>query len=183
MISTMHDDDSIDPETGDERKPMMITTYNDTKYGVDILEKMCRQYDVSRSSKRWPLTLFFHLLNVGANAMTIYKANTNIDFVNRLQFLKKLLFELIKPQMEYRVNLEMMPKQIKTRGKLLLKIEEAPQTQPPAPRAATGRCYLCGRARNKTTSTWCSKCTKWVCAEHLRNVCTECLQGVKKDHD
>ncbi|XP_046686312.1 uncharacterized protein LOC124371984 [Homalodisca vitripennis] len=59
MISTMHDDASIDPETGDERKPMIITSYNDTKYGVDILDKMCRQYDAARNSKRWPLTLFF----------------------------------------------------------------------------------------------------------------------------
>lgn len=179
MISTMHDDTSIDPETGPERKPMIISSYNDTKYGVDILDKMCRQYDASRNSKRWPLTLFFHVLNVGGvNAMTIYKANKNIDFINRLDFLKNLSFELMKPQMEHRITLEMIPKQIKARGKLLLKLDdgEAAQPHPQPPRTATtGRCYLCGRARNKTTRKSCIKCHKWVCVDHLQSVCIECL--------
>lgn len=44
-ISTMHHDAAIDPSTGDKKKPVIITTYNETKYGVDILDKMYRQYD------------------------------------------------------------------------------------------------------------------------------------------
>jgi hypothetical protein len=63
MISSMHDNAAIDEATGDDKKPVIITDYNDTKYGVDILDKMCRQY-VSKNAKRWPLTLFFHMLNV-----------------------------------------------------------------------------------------------------------------------
>ncbi|XP_046659127.1 piggyBac transposable element-derived protein 4-like [Homalodisca vitripennis] len=64
-ISTMHDNAAIYPATGDDRKPVIITTYNNTKYGVDVLDKMCRQYDTARNSRRWHLTLFFHVLNVG----------------------------------------------------------------------------------------------------------------------
>ncbi|KAG8324940.1 hypothetical protein J6590_079588 [Homalodisca vitripennis] len=73
--------------------------------------------------------------------------------------------------MEHRMTLEMIPKQIKTRGNLLLHPDEArpvrPQPQPPRA-ATTGRCYLCGRARNKTTRKSCSKCYKWVCVDHLQ---------------
>lgn len=124
----MHDNAAIDPATGDDRKPVVITTYNETKFGVDILDKMCRQYDTARNSRRWPLTLFFHVLNVGGvNALTIYKANQNTEFVNRRDFLKQLAFELIKPQIEFRISLASIPSQIKTRGRLLLQLEDASQ--------------------------------------------------------
>lgn len=38
----MHQDATNDPETGDEKKPVNLTSNNDTKYGVDILDEMCR---------------------------------------------------------------------------------------------------------------------------------------------
>lgn len=180
MISSMHDNTAIDETTGEQKKPVIITDYNDTKYGVDILDKMCRQYDVSRNSKRWPLTLFFHILNVGAvNAMIIYKSNNDIPFVNRLKFLKEVSFALLKPQIEHRISLEMIPRHIKTRGRLLLQLgnEEAHQPAQPTPQrtAVQGRCYLCGRARNKTTRKSCFKCNKWACLDHLKSVCVECV--------
>lgn len=65
VLSTMRDSKLIDPDTDDERKPMIITTYNQTKYGEDILDKMCSQYDTARNTRQWPLTLFYHILNVG----------------------------------------------------------------------------------------------------------------------
>lgn len=182
MISSMHNNVAIDEATGDQKKPVIISDYNDTKYGVDILDKMCRQYDASRNSKRWPLTLFFHILNVGGvNAMTIYKANNKITFVNRLNFLKEVSYALLKPQIQQRISLDMIPRHIRTRGELLLKpLEEGarqpqPQPQPQPQRTAVqGRCYLCGRARNKTSRKSCFKCNKWVCLDHLKSVCAEC---------
>jgi hypothetical protein len=39
MISSMHDNAAIDEATGDDKKPVIITDYNDTKCGVDILTK------------------------------------------------------------------------------------------------------------------------------------------------
>lgn len=42
-ISTMHEIGSIDPATGDHKKPVIINTYNETKFSVDILDEMSRQ--------------------------------------------------------------------------------------------------------------------------------------------
>lgn len=64
LLSTLHNDASIDQDTGDQQKPEMITFYNQTKYGVDRLDQMCSLYDVSRNSRRWPLTIFFNLINI-----------------------------------------------------------------------------------------------------------------------
>ncbi|XP_045508885.1 piggyBac transposable element-derived protein 4-like [Colias croceus] len=64
MMSSLHHDDEVDPESGDQRKPSIITFYNSTKSGVDVVDKLARTYDVSRNCKRWPLTVrsFFHLV-------------------------------------------------------------------------------------------------------------------------
>lgn len=59
MMSSLHHDDELDPESGDQRKPAIITFYNSTKSGGDVVDKLARTYDGSRNSKRWPLTVFF----------------------------------------------------------------------------------------------------------------------------
>ncbi|XP_036322196.1 piggyBac transposable element-derived protein 4-like [Rhagoletis pomonella] len=81
-MSTMHNDTAIDSDTGDQRKPEIITYYNRTKNGVDLVDKMCSLYDVSRNSRRWPLTKFYNLVNLSAlNALCIYTANSNYESV------------------------------------------------------------------------------------------------------
>lgn len=174
----MHDSKLIDPDTGDERKPMMTTTYNQTKYGVDILDKICRQYDTARNSRRWPLTLFVHFLNVGGvNALVVYRTNSKQNFVSRSGLIKELAFAMVRPQMEHRVSFDVTPREIKTRGKMLLKIEEDAQDRPPQAAQGTatkGRCFLSGRARNKTSRKRCATCSNWACADHIKNVCTRC---------
>lgn len=53
-------------------------------------------YSVSRVSCRWPLTLFFSLLNIGGiNSFIIYKANTD-DIIERRIYLKTLALFLMK---------------------------------------------------------------------------------------
>lgn len=175
-ISTMHNTKSIDADTGAERKPCIITTYNDTKHGVDILDKMCRQYDVSRNSRRWPLTLFFHIMNVaGVNALVIHRANKNYIEVIRREFLQNLALDLLKPAVHRRITQESLPREIKRRAKIFLGIEEeVAAVQPPT--SAMGRCFLCGRSRNKTTRRTCSKCNHWVCPEHQKIVCASCTE-------
>lgn len=62
----MHYDDEIDEETGDKKKPDIITFYNWTKIGVDLVDQLCQNYNVARNTKRWPMDVFYNLLNVAA---------------------------------------------------------------------------------------------------------------------
>ena len=66
LISSMHHDKKIDETTGEERKPDIITFYNSTKGGVDVVDMMMDEYSVFRNSRRWPLTVFFALLNISS---------------------------------------------------------------------------------------------------------------------
>jgi hypothetical protein len=75
----MHHDKAIDAETGDKLKPEVIRFYSRTKCGVNLLDQLCVTYDVSRNSRRWPLTVFFDLLNTaGINALTVHKIITTM---------------------------------------------------------------------------------------------------------
>ncbi|KAE9522205.1 hypothetical protein AGLY_017387 [Aphis glycines] len=58
MISIMHDEAMIDQESGDQKKPEVITYYNSTKGGVDVVDEMKGEYSVARISCRWPLNVF-----------------------------------------------------------------------------------------------------------------------------
>nr|XP_023027924.1 probable ATP-dependent RNA helicase YTHDC2 [Leptinotarsa decemlineata] len=50
MLSTFHDDDEIDLDTGDQQKPAVITFYNLTKGAVDVVDTMKTEYCVTRVS-------------------------------------------------------------------------------------------------------------------------------------
>lgn len=50
-ISAMHHDNSIDESTEEKQKPEMITFYNSTKAGVDVVDKLSANYNFSRNSK------------------------------------------------------------------------------------------------------------------------------------
>ena len=63
MLSTMHSDASIDKMTGDKQKPSVATFYNSTKGGVDIADKKCAATSCSRRTNRWPMSLFYSLIN------------------------------------------------------------------------------------------------------------------------
>ncbi|KAG0726568.1 PiggyBac transposable element-derived protein 4 [Chionoecetes opilio] len=70
LMSSMHTQPSI-TGTG---KPEMIDFYNKTKGGVDTFDQMCAQYSCSRKTKRWPLCLFYGILNAALiNSWIIHK--------------------------------------------------------------------------------------------------------------
>ena len=62
LLSTMHSDGTVDAES---QKPDIILFYNSTKGGIDTIDQMCGNYSVQRKTKRYPLVVFFHLLNIG----------------------------------------------------------------------------------------------------------------------
>lgn len=105
MISSMHDQGIIDPESGDQKKkPEVITYYNGTKGGVDVVDEMKGDYSVARISCRWPLTIFFSLMNIaGINSQIIYRENTG-KMITRREYLKTLGQELTKPYMVKRLE-------------------------------------------------------------------------------
>ena len=64
LVSTVHVDNKIDPDSGEQQKPSVFTFYNAAKGGVHTADQMCATYNVGRNIKRWPMVVFFAMLNV-----------------------------------------------------------------------------------------------------------------------
>lgn len=76
VLSTMNHDAVIDESTKEKRKLEIITFYNSTKGGVDIVDQLYSTYNVSRNSRRCPATVFYTILHVAwINAYNIFMAN------------------------------------------------------------------------------------------------------------
>ncbi|XP_030758825.1 piggyBac transposable element-derived protein 4-like [Sitophilus oryzae] len=179
VLSTMHFDNAIDDSTGIEKKPDIITFYNMTKIGVDLLDQLCQNYDVSRNSRRWPMVLFYDFLNISAiNAYCIHKYHSHglNKCVKRANFLETVSWELIKPQIHRRSEIQSLPVEIRRRSKILVGVQDEPTPQEDKT-GSRGRCFVCGRSRNKTTRRWCVKCGKWACGDHLKDVCVDCYEN------
>lgn len=170
----MHDTGVIDLET---QKPEIILDYNATKGGVDTVDQMCGTYAVKRISRRWPLIIFFSIMDMaGINAQILFNSNLNNPNYPRRIFLKNLSLALMKPYLEERANLKCLPQDIQVSLAKYRKVED-PVTQR-VQRKKVGRCTLCGRSKNINTTSRCSICDNFVCKQHSikKVVCKSCDQ-------
>ena len=136
----MHHNNDTDAGMGHAQKPEIITFYNATKGGVDTVDEMCGTYSVARKSNRWPLTLFYFLLNVsGTNSQIIFQANTDSQHIRR-DYLKLLSLGLVQGHMQYRSTTEMFPVQLKER---IRKFTEVPEEIQEPPQKKRKRCEVC----------------------------------------
>lgn len=132
-------------ESEEEAEPIEQNVLPET--GVDVFDKMCRQYDVTRNSHRWPLTLFYNFINMaGINGLVIYQINNPEAKIVHRNYLQEVGFQLIRPLLECRISQQILPKSIKLRARQLLGIEDYPSQEPMPVRVGKDRCYFCSRA-------------------------------------
>lgn len=92
VLSSKHK--SVKIEKDGKRLPETVTLYNNTKFGVDVTDQMARKYTVKAGSRRWPLQVFYNILDhAGINAWILYKETTG-ENISRKDFLFQLSEEL-----------------------------------------------------------------------------------------
>ncbi|GBP92640.1 PiggyBac transposable element-derived protein 4 [Eumeta japonica] len=122
LISSMHHTASVDQST---QKPEIILYYNHTKIGVDLLNQRCSNYSTSRRTRRWPLNIFYRLLDISSSyAYIIYCSNQAQKTESRFKFLKWLAQQLTKPHMERREKNDRIPRDIKNFIRRIFQIKE-----------------------------------------------------------
>ncbi|XP_050316085.1 uncharacterized protein LOC126750492 isoform X1 [Anthonomus grandis grandis] len=144
LLSSMHFDDKIDASTG---KPDMILDYNLSKGGVvDCVDKLCASYNCARNTRRWPLVVFYSLLNIsGINSFVVHSMNNN-ESIRRRKFLRSLSFQLVEGYIRRRMT-QTIPKATQLRIKELFGLETP--TPEPLPAGQRGRCSYCDRKKNR----------------------------------
>lgn len=170
LISTLHNDDKIDHDSGDLQKPEIITFYNLTKGGVDVVDEMGATYSCARKTRRWPMVIFYSILNVaGINALVIYCGNNNPKMTRR-EFIKNFAIELTTEYTNSRTISKNVPRQIKDCAN-----RKDPQTEIPQ-KGKRGRCQEC-KGKDRKTQYYCEKCFKFLCMEHFCILCQECSRN------
>lgn len=176
LLSTMHAGNSnIGKNTG---KPEIIECYNMTKGAVDTFDQMCGHMNTSRKTKRWPLCIFYGMLNIaGINAYVLYCYN-NIKIgkkpITRREFLMELHKSLIEPWLRQRIQIKTLQSSIrKNIENLLPKTIQDKQTTPePAKRSM---CYICPTKKRRMTTHFCNRCKQPYCSEHRASFCDKCV--------
>ena len=83
-----------------KKLPETIQYYNKSKVGVDVLNQMTRYHTSKSFTRRWPVAVFFNILDCACtNAYIIYCLTTKLK-LSRRQFMHELIKELCKPNDE-----------------------------------------------------------------------------------
>lgn len=183
MLSTMHYTNDV---SGSKHKPEIIHYYNSVKGGVDNMDKMLTHYTTKRRTNRWPLAMFFNMIDIACLASYIIYSENNPDNSKRTDsrriFLKDLGRSLAMPAIVGRSTNRRVSQHFGTRSGIECMLGR-PLTFAPVsagtnkPTGFTGTCYIC--RTNKTyrkTRKACCTCNQPICLEHSNSVvkCSSC---------
>lgn len=169
----MHNDAAIDVSTSEAKKPEIITFYNLTKGAVDVVDEMSATYSTARISNRWPMTVFFSILNtaaINARILLLSAKSPQMQYRKRSLFLKNLALELLKEHVRKRNLQPALP--CKLPEKLDNDCSEAPPTK--KQKCSRKRCHICPSKIDRKSQVSCDKCSKNVCGEHSTIICRIC---------
>ena len=186
LFSSMHHDDKIDPESSDMKKHEIITFYNSTKGGVDMVDQMAGEYDTSRNSRRWPLTVFYTLLNVSTiNAYIFYCHNPENRLKRRL-FIKSVSMQLVQEALKRRLQNIHLSRDLKSGIRRMLPESEESSTYSQASTSNRAkRCKLYERSRDRKVKTVSTTCGKHVCKDHSKLFvqCITCHESASNNEE
>lgn len=177
LVSSMHHNKETDVATN---KPIMIIDYNKTKGGVDEVDKKCSNYSCSRRTRRWPMVLFYRLVDLsGVNTYVLYNKCTNKVNMRRGPFLLSLARELVLPEMKLRVYNERIPRELRLTMERVIGPTDMPEPPPPKnnsnPDPGTRKtCAICPSRLKRRTKYFCYHCKKPMCLTCCDQVCSDC---------
>lgn len=148
ILSTKHK--SVGVSNDEKKLPDTISFYNKTKFGVDVADQMARKFSVKAKCNRWPVHVFFNVLDLAAiNAWILYKETADIE-ISRQDFLFQLASELASMD----ENLDSSSQTTQSAKNVQQGTSTDPKLRP--------KCQIRFCNENKTTKT-CSKCGKFTC--------------------
>ena len=184
VLSSLHKS----PETFDDEKklPCVIHDYNQKKSGVDAVDQCIEYYTVRRISRRWPMIVFYNMIDIAAvNAMTIWLYqnpgwNMRKRSIRR-SFLTELSMKLTSLQTERRSKESYLKPKVKI-ALLSLGYEVGSKSlQPIEVNTCLNRkkrCYLCPSQPGRKVRQTCNNCGRNVCLSHSHNstmvICQQC---------
>ncbi|CAK1589288.1 unnamed protein product [Parnassius mnemosyne] len=180
LLSSCNEDASINEPTG---KPEIIIYYNQTKGGVDTLDQMCSTMFSSRKTNRWPMAIFYGMLNIACiNAYVVYTHNIATKgekALNRKKFMENLSTALTSPFMRKRLDAPTLKRYLRdtiTNNLLQMSAQEPTEEDTIEPVAKKrGYCKYCPSKIKRKANAMCKKCKAVICRQHNVDMCINCF--------
>ncbi|XP_041635205.1 uncharacterized protein LOC121504472 [Cheilinus undulatus] len=164
VLSTMHP--TVFVGSKKKKNPETVIYCNVTKVGVDVLDQMARLYTVKGPARRWPLAVFYNLLDMAAiNAHILYKACTS-TYIPRRAFILQLAKEL-RDEHCYKAIFTSIPLEL----------------QSPQDSGKRKQCRVRTHCKQNKTLVSCRGCNRPVCGrctlrvETFCNLCVHQMSG------
>lgn len=180
LISSMHHEKSFDEE---KNKPEIVCFYNSTKGGVDSMDQKCANYSSNRRSRRWPLSVFYMLVNISAaNSYILYLCFKDSPTITRFKFVEDLAIKLISPHLARRLQMPNIRSDLKILIQNILKEQTQDDENPPVPKSdkleKRKKCRMCPYSLNRVTAFKCIQCSKPICLQCSKKMCNSCCEDL-----
>ena len=158
LLFTMHDRVEVDHDN-EAKKPFMVLDYNSTKGAVDAFDKVIKGYTCARGSRRWPMRLFFFVVDAAClNSFVIFSMIhsdwRSQDSSKRRTFLTDAAHDMIKPFIHRRsINANISHIPTVARAMLAIGVTPNPQRERMVEGKKRGRCQSCKRAKEQKSRT------------------------------
>ncbi|XP_052423852.1 titin homolog isoform X1 [Carassius gibelio] len=181
LMSTIHRDDKVSDK--DHKKPEIILDYNHTKGGVDNLDKLVGTYTCQRKTARWPMVIFFNMLDVSAYNAFVLWTEMNPSWhkgktIRRRLFLEELGEALVAPFMKRRHYAPRTPasQNMVMEARACSSTAKKPVSSPISSPSKRKRCQVCEAKKDTKTSMICSQCNIYICKTHaiITSYCYAC---------
>ena len=154
--------------------------YNATKGGVDTFDWMCSQQSCSRKTRRWPLCVFYGMVNIAMNNSYIVYSHRPVNKnILRRKFGTALAIALCRPHANIRLQqARYLPREVVSS---ILSVFDLPD-----PVATTSqqqksdkrhRCKICPSSATFRGKVLCIKCQKAMCPRHTCQLCINCYNN------
>lgn len=178
LMSTMHHSDQT--SLREDKKPQIILDYNSTKGAVDTLDQLVATYTCKRKTNRWPMVLFYNMLDITAYSAFVLWREINPGWKRNNLHKRRLFIEelgklLVTPYISSRAN-KPRTEQAAAIVRSLQPQELVRNTGLGTPRhtAKRARCKFCPSTCDNKTNIICCKCNKFICKGHAEYFCPNC---------
>ena len=165
--------------TQESKKPLLIYDYNKSKGGVDRLDECVETFSVRRKTTRWPLLLFFNLIDVACYNSFVIMTKSQPS-LQRKAYMKALSFQLGETYANsVRLKRSGLHSHIVTAARLVGYAVNLPAMSQPNQDSKPGRCHACQRK----CRSFCQICSLYACPAHRKLVKTvSCFSCQNEPH-
>lgn len=163
-----------------DSKPNTILHYNYTKGGTDCFDQLCHSYTVTKRTTRWPMRIFFGMLDQAiVNARILLKCKNmraeNRNKVTAVACLEQICSYLVTPHLKERYAQPTLRKDIRYGiAAIINKDRLSEERKERIVLEKRCRCALCDRKKDNKTKETCQACERPICQEHRVYLCVDC---------